>query len=258
MSESVTRLALRLIGAVGVLIFGFGLALTYQSPIQIERAARGFIESRIEGRIRTELDIPRGNAERAPVRHLAGRLAQRHEEKARALRERISRGLDAEVAAAVARMQNLSCECRETLRRGLEARTQSRLSMLEQAAPQLRRIMEGLYGEIVTDLLRDLRIFTGINLAAFLTLLGISMARPSQARHLLVPAILLGSAALAASLFYVFGRNWFFTLLYADYLGWTYGLWLLLIFALFCDIVLFRARITARILGLVAKAPVPC
>lgn len=256
------RLSLRLIGLAGVMIFGAALALSYLSPIHVERAARGFIQNQIERQLVAELGIAPDKARETRAGRLAEALAERHNAEIDALRARLSTGLNAQIAAAVARMQDLSCECRERMRRGLDAAAELRISTLERAEPQLRRVIEGKYSEIVADVLRDLRIFTGANLIAFLLLLSLSVVKPNRLRQLFVPGILLGAAAATASAFYLFGQNWFFTLLYADYVGWTYGAWLILIFALFCDIALFKAKVTTRIVDAVfsvlGKAPIPC
>ena len=251
------KLAMRLVGLAGVIVFGLSLALTYLAPIHVERAARGFIQSKIERQIRYELGISREGAQESRVGRLAEALAERHNEEIGVLRERLAEGLNAQVAVTVARMQDLGCECRERMGRWLDVATQMRISTLQSAEPQLRWIIEGKYSEIVADLLRDLRIFLGTNLLAFVLLLIVSIAKPSHVRQLFVPGILLGVAAVAGSVIYLFGQNWFFTLLYGDYVGWAYGVWLLLIFGLFCDIVLFKARVTTRIVDALFAA-VPC
>ena len=244
-------------GFAGVAIFGSVLVLTYLSPIHVERAARGFIQSQIERQINSELGIHPQEARETRVGRMAETLAQRNREEISVLRQRLATGLSAQIAAAVARMQDVNCECREFMRRGLDAAIQSRLSNLQRAEPQLRRIIEGKYSEIVTDLLRDLRIFLGTNLLALVLLLVLSIAKPGHVRQLFVPGVLLGVAAATGSVIYLFGQNWFFTLLYGDFVGWAYVAWLLLIFGFFCDIVLFKARVTTRIVDALSPA-VPC
>lgn len=251
------KLALRLMGLAGVLVFGLSVALTYLSPIHVERAARGFVQSKIERQIRDEIGIGREGARKSRIGGLAEDLAERHNKEIGVLRERLATGLNAQVTDTVARMQDPGCECRERMRQWLDVATQMRISTLQRAEPQLRRVIEGKYSEIVADLLRDLRIFLGTNLLAFVLLLVLSIAKPSHLRQLFVPSILLGVAAVAGSVIYLFGQNWFFTLLYGDFVGWAYGVWLLLIFGLFCDIVLFKARVTTRIVDALSTA-VPC
>lgn len=254
--------ALRLMGGAGVFAFGLALALTFLAPIHVERAARGFIQSQLEAYVTERLAAFQDDGRAARINRLAGALAERHNEEITALRERLATGLNAQVVATIDRMQDLSCECRQRMLRALDTATALRISSLERAEPQLRRLIEGKYSEIVADLLRDLRIFTAANLVAFLLLLVLSFAKPGHLRPLFVPGVLLGVAAVTTSAIYLLGQNWFFTLLYSDFVGLAYAGWLALIYGLFLDIAMFEARVTRWIVDAVASAvgnaPVPC
>ncbi len=246
-------LTVRIIGLLGALIFGTGFALTFLSPIHYEKAARGFIESKIEQNLRDKLEfVPVATGE-GRIAQLARKFAESHQDEIAALKQRLKSGLNEQIVKVVARMQNINCECRKRMTMMLNVGTKLQISSLERAEPQLRRIIEGRYGEIVADLLRDLRIFTGANLVAFLLLTWLSFAKPAYFRQLLVPGILLGIATVIASGFYLFGQNWFFTLLYNDYVGAAYAVWLLLIYGFLCDIALFKARITSGIVDMVTS-----
>jgi len=238
-------LTLRIIGLVGAAVFGLAFAITLLSPIQIERAARGFILAEIDERVGRAL----GSASEARVGRAAEILAERKE--IASLRERLATPAKPEIAAIVDRMQAPACDCRKAMLQAFDATAEKRISTLERAELRLRRMVEGHYGEVVAGLLRDMRIFTGVNLIAFLMLLALSVAKPSHVRQLFVPAILLGISAMIASGFYLLGQDWFFTLLYGDFVGWAYAIWLLLIFALLCDVALFKARITMRMVNAV-------
>lgn len=240
-------LALRGAGLIGVILFGFAFALTFLSPIHFEKAARGFLESRIEHQVRDRLEFLPEGASEGRIARLAERLVQRHDTEIAALRERLLSGLNTRITETVARLQDLSCDCRQTMSQALDIATLSRISSLERAEPQLRRVIEGRYGEIVGELMRDLRIFTGTNLLAFTLLLAISFAKPGYLRQLFVPGVLLVVATVFSSAFYIFGQNWFFTLLYNDYVGMGYAVWLVLIYGFLADILLFQARVTTTI-----------
>jgi hypothetical protein len=251
---------LRTIGIAGMLLFGLALALTFVSPIHVERAAGGFVTAKLQQQVRDRVEI--AGDER--IASIARRLQQQRQAEIDSLREQLLSGLNARVVAAVARMQDVDCDCRMRMHDGLEAAGRLQIARLERAEPQLRRLIEGGYGGIVADLLRDLRLFTGINLLAFALLVLLSSLRPQYVRQLFVPGLLLAAASLAASGLYLFGQNWFFTLLYNDYVGATYAVWLLLIYGLLCDVALFRARVTSWVLEAVASvfgkvaASAPC
>jgi hypothetical protein len=248
------KLILRLIGLAGIAIFGLALALTWLSPIQVERAARGFIQSEIERELAERISEAGAGALESRIGRLTKGLAERHEAEIAGLRERMARGLNAEIASTVARMQDPSCACRRLLLERLDSATEARLAALERAGPRLRRVIEGKYSEIVAELLRDLRIFAGSNLLAFLVLVILSFSRPDRVRQLFVPALLLVAAAIAASAVYLLGQNWFFTLIHGDFVGLAYTGWLLLIFGLLCDVALFKAKVTTLIVDVVFSA----
>jgi len=247
-------LTLRSAGFLGILVFGLAFALTFLSPIHYEKAARGFLEAKIEEQVRDTLEILPEGAREGRIARFAQTLAERHETEIIELKERLVSGINAQVAAVVARMQDLNCECRQLMTQALNIATSLRIASLERAEPQLRRFIEGRYVEIVDDLLHDLRIFTGTNLAAFGLLLGLSFAKPAHVRQLFVPGILLAVAAIVASSIYIFGQNWFFTLLYSDYMGAAYAIWLALIYGFLADIALFQARITTAIVDAIMSA----
>jgi hypothetical protein len=241
---------LRLLGLCGILLFGLGFAATFLAPLHYERAAKAFVTAKLQQQVRQRVEVV-GDGRLAAV---ALRLQQQYQADIDAMRTQLLSGIDARIAAAVARMQDIDCECRQRMRAGLEAAGRLQITRLERAEPQLRRLIEGGYGGIVADLLRDLRIFTGVNLLAFALLVLLSALKPQHVRQLFVPGLLLAVASIAASGIYLFGQNWFFTLLYNDYVGASYAVWLLLVYGLLLDVALFRARVTSRLLEAVASA----
>lgn len=255
---------LRITALIGLVIFGFSFALTFLSPIHYEKAARGFLEWKIEEQVRTRLDVMPEEMRKGRIARFARSMAERHDTEIAGLHEQLRAGLKDKVATIVGRMQDVSCECRQVMTRALNIVTRLQISSLERAEPQLRRMIEGQYGEIVADLLRELRIFTATNLGAFALLLGISFARPAHAKPLLVPATLLVGATVVASALYIFGQNWFFALLYNDYVGFGYTAWLVIIYAFLLDIALFQARITSFVLDAMTQvmgkvfSTIPC
>jgi len=87
----------------------------------------------------------------------------------------------------------------------------------------------------------------------FLVLLAVSFAKPQAMAHLFVPGVLLVLATLIASTIYIFGQDWFYTILYNDYMGFGYLVYLSVIFSVLMDIVLNKARVTTEIINGVAQ-----
>ncbi len=250
------KATLRIIGLIGAVLFGVVLLLTFVSPLHYEKAARGFITHKIEQKIQERIDI----GEDSRVGNFAKALLEKHRQQIKDIKERLLPVLQAKIGIIVARMQDNECECRERMAQTLSTianiSAKLHISSLEKAEPQLQRLIEGNYGAIVSDLMRDLRIFSGTNLVAFISVLLLSFLKPGFLRQLFVPGLLLAIASIVASIIYVFGQNWFFALLYNNYVGMAYMVWITVIYGFLCDIALFNARITSAIVeGVVSALP---
>lgn len=110
----------------------------------------------------------------------------------------------------------------------------------------------GRYEGLSAELLRDLRIFTGTSAA--LLLLAFLAARSSWAPPRLMTilsAALVGACALGAWL-YLFNQDWLHTLIFSDYVGSAYLVWVGSILFVELDILLNQARIVRGVLDAVA------
>jgi hypothetical protein len=52
---------------------------------------------------------------------------------------------------------------------------------------------------------------------------------------------------------YLFGQNWFYTIIFNSYMGWSYLVWALILFGFLLDIAINRARVTSIILRIIDK-----
>lgn len=133
----------------------------------------------------------------------------------------------------------------EAIRAGLQARA----AVLGQGQNRLADFIKGRYETTVAALYTELITFLLINVVAFAGVLGATCV-PRERRHaVFVPAMLMVASTIASSIIYVFGTNWFYTILFNDFLGVWYALWIGFIFAFLADIVMNRARVTLRILS---------
>jgi hypothetical protein len=122
------------------------------------------------------------------------------------------------------------------------------------------------YMEVASELKRDIRIFSGSNLAIFILLVVVSFLKPAAMAHLFLPGMLLMTSTLICSFFYIFEQNWLMTIIYNDYLGFGYLGYVGVLFLFLCDIVFNSARITTQIINTILQAigsaaqvmPIPC
>lgn len=238
------KLTLRLIGLLGVVVLGTALGLTFGVPEGVESVAASFVRHRIEMEVGEKIEALSATTPDRGVGRIAKRLAQGREAEIATIKERLRSKAYEKVAEAIAEMRDLSCECREKYAQRARQSMALRVSSLELVNSTLLDFAKTKYMVVVSKLTRELRIFLGSNLAVFASLLLLSFAKPRAVAHLFLPALLLTLSTLVSGYFYVFRQNWFFTLVYSDYVGWAYVVYVMLLFGALSDIAFNRARIT--------------
>jgi hypothetical protein len=242
-----------LIAALG---FAALFTASFLGSIWIESLAVATIKPQIVSRVADRLDRFEANGlvekARAKIPSLDARIA--------AGREKLEQTVSKSVDDVAARMTNPSCECRKALsekyREAFE-RDATTASLLKE---KLTQLVETKYGEVASKLLREWRIFTGVNAVAFSALFLLSFYRSALGARLLPVALVMFAGVAVTSWFYLFNQDWFGTVLFGAYVGWCYALWLTFVFALLGDLALNRARVTSRVLSSVGVdfVPLPC
>jgi len=240
---------LRIIGIIGIIIFGTSFVFTYSTPGFVEDIGKDFIKSKIQEKTNEKIETLNFTKKKNRVSKFVEKMVKKNEGKITQLKERLKSKAHVKLASVIAEMSDLSCECRKKYERVLERNTKSSIFSLKNANRLLLDFMKTKYMEVANKLKTDFRIFTGSNTVIFLLLLLVSFLKPKAITHLFLPAILLVTSTIICSYFYIFEQNWFFTIIYNSYLGWGYLAYLGIIFAFLCDITFNKARITTRLLN---------
>jgi hypothetical protein len=149
-------------------------------------------------------------------------------------------------------MLDPECECRRRLlNKGIE-NEEGKINSLGLLIKKMSSVIESTYVIVTQNLLREFRIFTGSNTAAFVVLAAVAYFKRGASLQLLVPSFVIILAVVIVSGFYLFGQNWIHSIVYNDYMGMTYSLYLLLTTALFGDILMNRALVTTEIFNHIA------
>ncbi len=263
-TRSLRRIILGIIGAIGTMIFAFFFALTFHTPEWVEDFAAGFIEREVAERVDAAIDSVRPPAGDSALSRAASALYAKNEEKIERYREALRGQVHERLADAIAQARDLDCECRDKWAQWLKDGTSAQIRLLQKANQGITDFIQSNYARVVADLKRDIRIFTFSNALVFLLILALAIRKPQASLQLFVPGILAAASAVACSYFYIFEQNWLLTILFNDYLGFTYLAYLAVVFALLCDIFLNRARITTEIVNVLLEAvgsaatAVPC
>ncbi len=258
------RIILRIVGLIGVLIFGTSFYFTYGVPGGVEEIAKDFVKERVEEETREKIDSIALAASESKLGKIALKLMKGREKEIEQLKVKLQEKAYEKSSAVIAEMRDLSCECRVKYAQSLKENMEFRISGLEVMNEKLMGFMKSKYMEVVNKLTQELRIFTGSNLAMFAVLLFASFLKPKAIIQLFVPGLLLAVSTLICSYFYIFEQNWLFTIIYSDFIGFGYLAYVGGLFLWFCDIIFNKARVTTEIVNMALNAigsalqAVPC
>lgn len=244
------RITLITISLIGVFLFGSVLAMTFARPAFLESSAAGFIKHRIASEASERFD----NSSLSSMVELSRGLADRFGLDTNAARKVVAGELADKVATIVVALCRYDCDRREGLSAMIAEEIEQSMVAFEAANARLVAFVKGRYTAILDNLMTDLRIFLGCNLLVFSALVLALMVRSRATPHLLVPASLLLVSTVVSSGFYLFGQDWFYTILYNDYMGYGFLVYIGGVFALLMDVVLNRARVLTRMVNAIAQS----
>jgi len=254
------RIAILALSALGALVFGGAFALSLLNLILIERAAREVVRIEVERKVGEKIDT----LSNSKIADLAHKALQKTDLDIQRAQEAIRSELPRRVANVVADMLNADCECRKRLVAYMERAEQERLSSLTQVHERLIALIEATYASVSQSLMREFRIFTASNAAAFALLGVITLFRRGATLQLLLPAVVLIGAVTVTSGIYLFSQNWLHTIVFGQYVGLAYSLYLVAIALLLTDVAFNRARVTTQLVNSAlnavgaAASAVPC
>ena len=254
------RTPLLILSLLGVLLFGGAFALSFLDPLLIERAAREVVRIEVERQVGEKIDT----LSNSRIAGFGKRALQNTEidiaRTQRAIRDEVPR----KVAEVIANMLNADCECRKRLVKYAERAESEQLSSLMQVRERLVGLAESAYASVTRNLMREFRIFAGSNALAFALLGVIALVRRTATVQLVLPAVVLIGAVLITGGLYLFNQNWLHTIVFAQYVGLGYMVYLAIVALLLADVLLNRARVTTQIANLAlhsvgsAVTLVPC
>lgn len=254
------RVVLRLIGIAGFSLCAGLFIWVVLFDDAVERAAQSFVKYRIEREVRKQL----GQGKAGDFQQALGALKGKYQTELAEANKALADDLPRKIAEVIAAMCRLDCKQKTNLQRSIGDGYRAQIAGAQGKIARLGQFIEGRYLEIVSNLTRDARIFLGCNalLFAFVTLL--AWVKPRASLQLYLPGAVLLVSTLASAAIYLFGQNWFFTLLHNDFVGFGYLAYSSVLFAFLADIAFNRARITTTILNFIFQAigsaaqAVPC
>ena len=239
-----------IVSALGALLFGGLLLLTYVSPLTLERAAREVVRMEVERRVGEKIDV----LTESRIVGLAEKALKQTDADIAAAKESIRRDVPARVAGVVADMLKADCECRRRMVERARTQESERLGALTRVRERLTSLIESAYGTVRDELLRELRIVSGSNAVAFALLGVVTLVRKRATWHLLLPLLVLVGAVLITGAVYLLNQNWLHTIVFGEYVGWGYSAYLGTVAAFLSDLAFNRGRVTTRVINEVIRA----
>lgn len=224
------------------------LCIDFTIPGFVEDIGKSFIKNKIIVKTNEKISSLENKTHNTSFNKLLGKLNTKNQKHIDYFKTQLKNKAHEKIVDVMAKMSDLSCECRKKYNHILKDHFQLKLSTFKQVNDKLTDFMKGQYMETTNKLKKDFRIYNGINALVFLLLIVISFIKPQAAKHLYLPALLLLISSLLCSYFYLFEQNWFFTIIYDDYVGWFYFTYLGIVFALLSDITFNHGRVTTGII----------
>ena len=240
---------LRSIGIAGAVIFTTAFWFTWGVPGYVEDAAKSFIEKKIVDETNEKINAISQKFEGNKLAQLAKSFLHKNQEKINDIKQQLRDKSYEKIAAVMAEMRDLSCECRKKYAQREKQNMEFKVFHLEEINSKLIDFMKSKYMEISGNLATDLRIFTASNAAVFFLLTLVSFLKPRAIAHLFLPALLLLASTLICSYFYLFEQDWFFTILYNDYVGYSFVSYIGIVFLFLCDVIFNGAQVTTAIIN---------
>jgi hypothetical protein len=228
------------ISLFGTLLFATAFALTYLHPLLIEQAARDIVRIEVEQKTHEKIDALTD----ARVVNLARRALHVADSELVRLKQDMDRDVPRKVAEVVSAMLKPDCPCRQRVLAFTTRGYEDRIASVAQLRETLAARIESIYGSVTGKLLREVRIFSAANAAVFALLGLLTLVRRNETRKLLLPCLVLVGAVLISGAIYLFGQNWLHTIIFGDYVGLAYLLYLALAAALLADVAWNRGRIS--------------
>ena len=239
------RNALLALGTMGALFFGSTFMLSLVNPGYVEEVGKEIIRTQVEKKTREKIEA-------LDSKFLAGKAAmfiKKERDEIEFAKQQLAANVPKKVAAVIAEMRNLDCECRKKIEQQAREGFELKIATASVAQEQLTALIRTKYMETAEKLTREFRIFTATNTIVFVLLGFAAWFKRGAGMFLIAPAVVLVVAAALTGYMYVFNQNWLHTIVFNNYLGMAYVGYMTIVFALLCDLLFNRAKVTVRLLN---------
>ena len=204
----------RIVAILGLLVFGGLFLVIVLAPDRVESTARSFVLGEVREKLEPVLQSKAGQRLQDAYRDWkAGRSGAEGDAVSDVAKQ---------LAPIIQKLCHFSCDDRAALQSRVETQLREPLSAVAKARDKALAKAKAKFQAVIEKLRLDLMIFAGANVFVFALLLGTTFLGPQARKALVLPSFLLTVTTLAAAGVYVFGQNWFFTILFDSYMAYSY------------------------------------
>ncbi|WP_375723333.1 hypothetical protein LXN10_12515 [Arcobacter sp. KX21116] len=237
----------------GTILFCAIFIYSFTSPYKIEKHATGFIKKQIQYHTNEIIDNLGESSSDNKLIKFSQKFYEKNYVKINKLKLALKDNLTQKIASTVVIMQDLNCECRNKYSKFLVSVFDITILNLQKANDKITNFMKMKYMQIVQSIINDFRIFSGSNLVFFLIALILLFFKSKANAQITLVAGLLFLSTIICSYFYIFEQDWFYNIIYQDFFGYFYLMYMGIVFLFLCDIIFNKARITTEIINFIAN-----
>lgn len=242
-------------GMIGTILFAAVLIAIQTQRALVEERLQRVVIVEVENQVRLALepDETGGSA-----KQMLGKLAAKYDAEAAIIQKNLADNVPAIVAGLLGGRCKADCETRAKLSSTIASVMTNQAAKLKVGEETLGEFVVDRYDRTTQNLIADVSIFSFTNLVAFASLLLLATFKGRAARHLAPLLVMLIISVGLASYMYLFGQDWLATILFNDFTGWGYAVWIGMIYALLFDIVFLRGFVISMIGGALGAALSAC
>jgi len=242
--------SLKIITLFLTLIYGFVFIVSLTSTDTIRVKAKEFIKYQISKEIHAKVDKL---SDTKLVSYIKSKTKEQST-KLQSYKEFLKKHLSQKVSSITDKLSKEKCECQKRRRSLLKSILISKIDSTKHAITRLKEFIHYKYINITSKLIKDIQIAFGSSFLAMLLISSLLFFKSKLSVQLNFLSLLMLLSTLAGTWLYLFKQNWFYTIIYNNYLGFWYMGYLAVVFLLIADIIFNKARVTTELINMFFNA----
>ncbi len=241
---------LKIITLFLTIIYGFIFIFSLTSTDTIRVEAEEFIKYQISKEIHAKVDRLNDNK---LVKYTKKKTREKSI-KLKIYKEFLKKHLSSTVNKVTEKLSKEECECKKRRRNFISSFLTTKINDTKKAISHLKEFIRYKYINITSKLIKDIQIASASSFLAMLLISSLLFFKSKLSIQINLLTISMLLSTLAGTWLYIFKQNWFYTIIYNDYIGFWYMGYLAIVFLLIADIVFNKAKVTTELINMFFNA----